>query len=82
MPRQSDDEESQMLSDSDYATPSTDRSKCGADRVAFRCMLASQRLELVGFLAQRGKDLQITNLVGGAPLMFSFHRSEITVSSR
>ncbi len=40
-------------------------------------MLASQRLELVGFLDQRAKDLQMTNLVGGAPLIFPFHRSDI-----
>ncbi len=40
-------------------------------------MLASQRLELVGFLDQRAKDLQMTNLVGGAPLIFPFHCSDI-----
>jgi hypothetical protein len=35
MPRQSDDEESQLPSDSDYVTLPTDRRKCGAGRVAF-----------------------------------------------
>ncbi len=37
MPRQSDDEESQLPSDSDYVTPPTDRPgrKCGVERVAF-----------------------------------------------
>ncbi len=45
-----------------------------------RCMLASPRLELVGFLALRAKHLQMTNLVGGAPLVFPFHHSDITVS--
>jgi hypothetical protein len=35
MPRQSDEEESQMPSDSDYVTPPTDKRKCGAERVAF-----------------------------------------------
>jgi hypothetical protein len=35
MPRQSDDEESQLPSDSDYVTPPTDRRKCGAVRIAF-----------------------------------------------
>jgi hypothetical protein len=35
MPRQSDDEESQLPSDSDYVTPPTDRRKCGTERVAF-----------------------------------------------
>jgi hypothetical protein len=44
-----------------------------------RCTLAIQRLELVGFLAQRAKHLQMMNLVGGAPLIFPFHRSDITV---
>ncbi len=33
MPRQSDEEESQLPSDSDYVTPPTDRRKCWADRV-------------------------------------------------
>jgi hypothetical protein len=47
-----------------------------------RCTLASPRMELVGFLAQRAKDLQMTNLVGEAPLIIPFHRSDITVSSR
>jgi hypothetical protein len=47
-----------------------------------RCTLASPRLELVGFLAQRAKHLQMTNLVGGAPSNFLFHRSDITVSLR
>jgi hypothetical protein len=35
MPLQSDDEESQLPSDSDYVTPPTDRRKCGAVRIAF-----------------------------------------------
>jgi hypothetical protein len=35
MPRQSDGEESQLPSDSDYVTPPADRRKCGAERVAF-----------------------------------------------
>ncbi len=35
MPRQSDDEESQLPSVSDYATPPTDRRRCGAERVRF-----------------------------------------------
>jgi hypothetical protein len=35
MPRQSDDEESPLPSDSDYVTLPTDRRKCGAERVAF-----------------------------------------------
>ncbi len=35
MPRRSDDEESQLPSDSDYATPPTDRRKGGAERVPF-----------------------------------------------
>jgi hypothetical protein len=35
MPRQSDDEESPLPSDSDNVTPPTDRSKCGAERVPF-----------------------------------------------
>jgi hypothetical protein len=35
MPRQSDDEESQLPSDSDYVTSPTDRGKCGAALVAF-----------------------------------------------
>jgi hypothetical protein len=47
-----------------------------------RCTLSSPRLELVGFLAQRAKDLKMTNLVGGAPFIFLFHRSDITVSSQ
>ena len=34
-PRQSDDEESQLPSVSDYATPPTDRRRCGAERVRF-----------------------------------------------
>jgi hypothetical protein len=46
-----------------------------------RCMLASPRLKLV-FLAQRAKDLQMMNLVGGVTFFFLFHhRSDITVSS-
>jgi hypothetical protein len=36
MPRRSNDEESQLPCDSDYATPPTDRRKCGAERVPFR----------------------------------------------
>jgi hypothetical protein len=35
MPRQSDDEEGQLPSDSDYVTPPTDRRKCGAVPIAF-----------------------------------------------
>jgi hypothetical protein len=35
MPCQSDDEEGQLPSDADYATPPTDRRKCGAERVPF-----------------------------------------------
>ncbi len=41
-----------------------------------RCTLTSQPLELVGFLAQGAKDLQMTNLVGGASLTFPFHEQE------
>jgi hypothetical protein len=40
--------------------------------IGARCTLASLRLELVGFLAQRAKDLQMTNLVGGVPFKFIF----------
>jgi hypothetical protein len=40
------------------------------------------RPELVGFLAQKEKDLQTTNLVGAAPLIFPFHRSDITMSRK
>ncbi len=35
MPRQSDEEESQLPSDSDYVTPQTERRKCWAERVPF-----------------------------------------------
>jgi hypothetical protein len=35
MPRRSDEEESQLRSDSDYDTPPTDRRKCGAERSPF-----------------------------------------------
>ncbi len=35
MPRQSDDEEGPLPSDSDNVTPPTDRSKCAAERVSF-----------------------------------------------
>ncbi len=35
MPRQSDDEESQLPCDSDYANPQIDRRKCWAERVPF-----------------------------------------------
>jgi hypothetical protein len=35
MPRQSDDDESQLPSDSDYVTPPTDIRMCGAERVPF-----------------------------------------------
>jgi hypothetical protein len=35
MPRQSDDEESQLPSDLVYVTQPTDRRKCGAMRIAF-----------------------------------------------
>ncbi len=35
MPRQSDDEESQLPSESDYVTLPTDRRKCGAVRITF-----------------------------------------------
>jgi hypothetical protein len=34
MPHQSDDEESQLPSDSDFVTLPTDRRKCGAEHVA------------------------------------------------
>jgi hypothetical protein len=48
---------------------------------AARCTLASLHLEWVDFLAQRAKDLEMTNLVGGAPLIFPFHHSDSTLSS-
>ncbi len=37
MPRRSDDEESRLPSDLDYATQPTDRRKRGAERVPFSC---------------------------------------------
>jgi hypothetical protein len=36
MPRPSDEDDRQLLSDPDYITPPTDRHKCGAERVSFR----------------------------------------------
>jgi hypothetical protein len=59
------------------------RSECMIDTATqgARCMLASQRLELVGFLAKRVKDLQMTNLVGGAPFLFSVSLGPLLLSS-
>jgi hypothetical protein len=40
--------------------------------------LASPSLELVGFLGQKATDLQMTNLVGAAPIIFPLQRSVLS----